>query len=92
MDNYFTKEYSKNIVDWIYFEKDNKLCKHIADYVRIYSFNTAHIGKVSVKPFSKDVILETYIYSPIHDKVDSVIFKLKSVGGEYRIDENIGGW
>jgi uncharacterized protein YneF (UPF0154 family) len=92
MENYFTKEYAEKRFNQLYFEKDNKLCMNIVGDVRIYDFNTAQIGNISINPFSKSVVLELYVYAPIHNEVNRVVFKLKSINGEYRIDENIGGW
>jgi hypothetical protein len=91
MADYFTEEYSGKRLNQLYFEKDNKLCKYIVDEVRIYDYNTAKIGSISINPFTKDVVLELYVYSSIHNKVNRIVFKLKAVGGEYRIDEKIGG-
>jgi hypothetical protein len=90
MADYFTEEYSGKRLNQLYFEKDNKLCKYIVDEIRIYNYNTAKIGDVSISTFTKDAILELYVYSPIHNKVNSIIFRLKSIDGEYRIDEYIG--
>ena len=90
MADYFTEAYSGKRLNQLYFEKDNKLCKHIVDEILIYNYNTAKIGNVSIDPFTKDAILELYVYSPIHDEVNSIIFMLKSIDGEFRIDEYIG--
>lgn len=90
MADYFTKEHSDKRFNQLYFEKDNKLCKYIVDEVRIYNYNTAKIGDMSINPFTKDAILELFVYSPIHDEVNKIVFALKLVDGEYRIDEYRG--
>ncbi len=65
---------------------------HIVGNVRVNDFTTAHISNININPITKDAALELYVYSPIHNNVNRIVFKLKSVEGEYRIDENIGGW
>ncbi len=92
-ENYFTREYAEKRFDHLFFEKDNGLCMHIVGNVTINDFTTAHISNIKINPISKDARLELFVYSPVHNMVNPVVFKLKSVDGDYRIDEiMIGGW
>jgi hypothetical protein len=93
MENYFTREYVEKRLDHLFFEKDNRLCMHIVGNVTINDFTTAHISHIKINPITKDARLELFVYSPVHNEVNQVVFRLKSVNGDYRIDEiMIGGW
>jgi hypothetical protein len=92
MQGYFTREYVETMYNQLYFEKNGKLCLRIVGDVRINDFTTAYISSINITPITKNATLELYVYSSIHNEVNRVIFKLKPVDGEYKIDENIGGW
>jgi hypothetical protein len=92
MQGYFTREYVETMYNQLYFEKNGKLCLRIVGDVRINDFTTAYISNINITPITKNATLELYVYSSIHNEVNRVIFKLKPVDGEYKIDENIGGW
>jgi|GEM_PF-2434483 len=93
MENYFTREYAEKRFNHLLFEKDDKLCMHIVGNVTINDFTTGHIADIKINPISKDAALELFVYSPVHKAVNQVVFRLKSVDGEYRIDEiMVGGW
>jgi hypothetical protein len=92
MEGYFTREYVETMYNQLFFETDDKLCLRIVGDVRVNDFTTSHISNISINPITKDATLELYVYSSIHNEVNRIVFKFKSVDGEYRIDKNIGGW